>query len=275
MTARHACSIGLLLALTWNAAAVADDTPPVPEIRPGILAGYLPSDAVVKSVDLLPEPPAEGSAAFALDLSISHADLGLEGSNRFKLAGMDADLSFPSAAGDYACALGTAVNAEDTPRLYQMLRRIATDAGRGTGSAKDKYRRVRPFMYNNQPTCSPESDADLRKNGSYPSGHTAIGWAWALTLAEAAPDRAKAIVARGRSFGESRIVCNVHWASDVIEGRFVADATVARLHAEPAYLADLAAAKTELAAQWAKGVPPQRDCGFEAQALSQSPPQTP
>jgi acid phosphatase (class A) len=275
MSAFSAFSIALGLALAGTGASLADDAPKVPEIRPGILAGYLPTEAIVNSLALLPPPPTEGSAAQALDLSISHADLAMEGSDRFKLAGMDADLSFPAAAGTFSCALGTAVTEQDTPRLYQMLRRIATDAGRGTGAAKDKYKRPRPFMQNNQPTCSPGSDADLRHNGSYPSGHTSIGWAWALTLAEIAPDRAEAIIARGRAFGESRLYCNVHWASDVIEGRFVADATVARLHDQPDYLADIAAAKAELAAQAAKGVSPQRDCKFEADALALSPPQTP
>jgi acid phosphatase (class A) len=42
---------------------------------------------------------------------------------------MDADLRFPSAAGDFSCALGVPVTAQDTPRLYVMLRRLMNDAG--------------------------------------------------------------------------------------------------------------------------------------------------
>jgi membrane-associated phospholipid phosphatase len=37
---------------------------------------------------------------------------------------------------------------------------------------------------------------DLGKQGSYPSGHSAAGWAWALVLAEVAPVRAEAILER-------------------------------------------------------------------------------
>ena len=255
--------------------ASADEPAMVPEIRPGVLAGYLAASATVDSAALLPPPPAEGSAALALDQEISRTDLALQGTPRWTLAGMDADLSFPAAAGDFSCALNAPVTLQDTPRLYQMLRRIMTDAGRATGSAKDKYNRTRPFMVNNAPTCSPGSDDALRKNGSYPSGHTSIGWAWALVLAEASPDRSEAIIARGRAFGESRLICNVHWESDVIEGRFVGAATVARLHAEPAFLADLEAAKSELAAARAKNLAPQRDCKFEAEALQQQPLQAP
>ncbi len=40
-------------------------------------------------------------------------------------------------------------------------------------------------------------------------------------------------------------MCNVHWQSDVDAGRLMASATVARLHADPAFLTDLAAAKGE------------------------------
>ena len=149
------------------------------------------------------------------------------------------------------------------------------DAGAATGAAKTKYQHARPFMLDSQPTCTAQDEAALRSSGSYPSGHTSIGWAWALVLAEAAPEESEAILARGRAFGESRVVCNVHWESDVIEGRFIGAATVARLHAEPAFLADLDAAKSELEAARAKTLPPQRDCKFEADALAQTPWQSP
>ncbi len=41
-------------------------------------------------------------------------------------------------------------------------------------------------MENNAPVCTPEDEEKLRKDGSYPSGHTALGWAWALILTEIA-----------------------------------------------------------------------------------------
>jgi acid phosphatase (class A) len=248
---------------------------PVAEIRPGVLPGYLPQAALPDSLDLLPPPPAEGSAALALDEAVARADLALQGGARWKLAAMDADLTFPWAAGDFACALSAPVTQADMPRLYQMLRRALSDAGASTGAAKTHYQRARPFMENKEPTCSPAAQSDLAKNGSYPSGHTAIGWTWALILAEISPERSEAILARGRSFGESRLVCNVHWDSDVIEGRFLAAATVARLHADPTFLADLEAAKGELAVVRARALAPQRDCQAEADALASVPPQAP
>ncbi len=49
-------------------------------------------------------------------------------------------------------------------------------------------------MVNGRPTAFPEDEEDLRNDGSYPSGHTAVGWTWALILAELVPDKTDAIV---------------------------------------------------------------------------------
>jgi acid phosphatase (class A) len=242
----------------------------VPEIRPGILAGYLPPEALPDSLALIPPPPGKGSAAQALDEDVSRKNLALRGTPRWEVATEDADLRFPQAAGTFSCALGIAVTENGTPHLYMLLRRTLADAGLSTYTAKDRYQRSRPFMANGQATCTPEEEAHLRKDGSYPSGHTAIGWAWALVLAEVAPDRADAVLARGRAFGESRLVCNVHWYSDVAEGRFMGAAAVARLHADPGFRVELDAAKAEFAAARAKGLDPTRDCRAEAAALTRS-----
>ena len=64
------------------------------------------------------------------------------------------------------------------------------------------------------------------------------------------------------------MVGNHHWYCDVDWGRVVGAATVARLHADPTFRADLDAARDELAAVRAKGVPPTGDCEAEAKALA-------
>ena len=64
-------------------------------------------------------------------------------------------------------------------------------------------------------TCNPEQQEELSTNGSYPSGHTAIGWATALVLAEINPDRQNEILKRGFEMGQSRVICGYHFQSDV------------------------------------------------------------
>jgi len=245
-------------------------TAAVPEIRPGILAGYLQPEALPNSLTLLSPPPAEESAALALDEEVSRKALALRGTPRWALATEDAVLQFPEAAGTFSCALGVPVTEQDTPHLYMLLRRTLADAGLSTYAAKDHYQRTRPYLVNKQPTCTPHEEKHAAKDFSYPSGHTAIGWAWALILTEIAPDRADAVLARGRTYGESRIVCNVHWYSDVVAGRFMGAATVARLHADPAFRKELEAAKAEYESIRAKELQPDRDCKAETEALAPS-----
>lgn len=253
-------------------AATPASSPPTP---PGFQPGYLPRNALPNSLALLPPPPAAGSAAMAVDAAASQKGLALRDTPRWAQATLDADLSFPNAAGDFSCAVQAPITEVDTPRLYMLLRRTLADAGLATYTAKDQYKRTRPFVVNSAPICTPAAAERLRTDGSYPSGHTSVGWAWALILAELAPDRADAVLERGRAFGQSRVVCNVHWQSDVIEGRFVGSAVVARLHADPAFVADLQAAKAELDAARAKGLKPTRDCAAEAAALALDPPAAP
>lgn len=220
----------------------------VSEIHPGILQGYLAENEYPDSLKLLPAPPADGSAAFARDQEISEESLKLRGTDRYDQAVRDAELMFPAAAAAFAGAVGFEITQADTPYLYMLLRRTLADAGLSTYTAKDNYNRPRPFMVNNKAIGTPDEEEGLRKDGSYPSGHTAIGWAWALILCEVVPEQTDVILARGYEFGQSRVICNVHWQSDVDAGRIMGAAAVARLHANKDFLADLKQAKQEAAA---------------------------
>ncbi|WP_312162622.1 phosphatase PAP2 family protein [Phenylobacterium sp.] len=240
---------------------------PIPEIRPGYLAGYMPMGGAPNSLAILPPPPAAGSPAQARDDASAKAAEALRGSPRWSVATQDAELKFPAAAETFSCALGVKVSQETTPRLYVLLRRTLVDNGLSTYPTKTRYQRARPFMVNNTPMCTPQEEDELRKDGSYPSGHSAVGWGWALILAEAAPDRATEVLARGRAFTQSRVVCNVHWLSDTEEGRMMGAATVAKLHDNADFKADLEAAKAEIVAARAAGHLPTRDCAAEAAAL--------
>lgn len=239
----------------------------VPELRPGVLAGYLPRKELPDSLSLLPAPPAAGSAAQAADDEAYQATIALRQSPRWALAAADANLKFPQAADAMSCALGTPINAEATPHLYTLLRRSLVDAGLATYGAKDHYKRTRPFVANQAPTCSPGEEAMLRNDGSYPSGHAALGWAWGLILGELAPDRSKALYARAFAFGQSRVICGVHWQSDVNQGRVIGAVAVSRLHSDPVFLAQMAEASKEIAAARAKALPPNGDCAAEAAGL--------
>jgi len=230
--------------------------------------GYLSRTAVPNSATLLPPPPAMGSAAQAADADIYRATRAFRDGPRWTLATQDALLKFPDVLGTFSCAVGAPLDETATPRLAAFMRRSVSDAALATYGAKNLYQRRRPFLEFKEATCTPQDEPRLERDGSYPSGHTSIGWAWALLLAEMAPDRADAILARGYAFGQSRVICGAHWQSDVNEGRTVGAAVIARLHGEAAFNADLQAAKEELNAVRAKQLPPSRDCAVEAAQLA-------
>ena len=218
----------------------------VKEIMPGLLQGYLSKEEIPNSLALVPPPPEEGSVAFALDQEYAKKAVESKDTARFILATSDAALNFPVAVRSFESTLGIEISETKTPKLYILMRRVLTDAALSTYTAKNYYKRKRPFMVNNTPVCTPADTAFLRKDGSYPSGHTAIGWAWALIFCEIFPAKTDTILKRGYEFGESRVICNVHWHSDVEMGRVMGAAAVARLHANPNFLKDLAAAQEEI-----------------------------
>ena len=242
--------------------------PAVGDYRPGVMMGYLEETALPDSLILIPSVPKADSATMARDEAASRKSLALRGTKRWELAIKDAQLDFPEAANTFSCVMGIPINEQETPQIYRLLRRTQTDARLSTYHAKNTYHRVRPFVGNGQPICTPDKEEFLRNNGSYPSGHSALGWASALTLAEIDPDNTTQILARGKAFSESRVVCNVHWYSDIMWGRFMGAGTVARLHANPEYRKAIEAAKVELNAVRKKGLKSANDCRFEAEALS-------
>jgi acid phosphatase (class A) len=218
----------------------------IKEIRPGILQGYLTEEDLPNSLHLLPPPPEEGTPAWDLDMELAEIYVAMDDEARKSRATEDAELHFPEALEAFNLVLEIKLSEEKTPMVYMILRRTLADAGLSTYAAKDHYKRERPFMENGTPTCTPEEEEYLSQDGSYPSGHTAIGWTWALILTELFPGQTDVLLERGKEFGISRNVCNVHWHSDVVAGRMIGAATYARLHANADFLVDMEAAKAEI-----------------------------
>jgi len=208
--------------------------------------GYLGADHVPDHRVFLPPPPAVDSPAGIADVAIFHATRALEGSPRWQLAASDDRLGSRKILSDFNCAAGFDLAAAEAPALTRLLARAGADLFGMVGASKDHYQRPRPLVTEEGPICvnvSPEFAA----SGSYPSGHSASAWLHALLLAELDPEHSAAILARGRAFGESRVVCGVHYATDVEGGRLTTTALVAALHGNAEFEADIAAAREELA----------------------------
>lgn len=263
-------SVFLLLAICGQALAQSSEARPnVTDPHFKIAPGYLKPSELPNSLVLLRPPPETGSAALARDEEARKATIPLRGTGRWKLAITDADLAFPQAADNFSCAMGIKITETQTPRLYAMMQKVLSDFGLSTYGVKNKYNRVRPFVVHEEATCRADQEAILRGDGSYPSGHTAAGWGWALVFSQINPERSNELFRRGLAFGQSRVICNAHWQSDVDAGRIMGAATVARLQTDPAFLADLKAAEAEVNAAKATPSASMADCAAEAAVLSQ------
>jgi acid phosphatase (class A) len=263
---QHANALLVLLLLLATATPAQDMTsgasPARDSTRP---AGYLAADEYPDSTQLLPPPPAPGSAALAADQELNRQSFALRGTARWELAAQDA---IPNPGSAFSCALDIGISDTSTPQLYSLLLRSGVDAVTAVSPTKRRYQRKRPFLVNEQPICVPGSEKSTARDGSYPSGHTAAGWVWALILAEIAPERADELLARGWEYGQSRAICNVHWQSDVTNGRVVGAMLLARLHANAAFRADIEHAREEVVKLRARDLPVNHDCSAEAGALA-------
>lgn len=236
--------ITLLLAFSTTLPVYAEQTK-VTDPHFQFAKGYLTESELPNSLELLLPPPDKDSRAFQRDEEARENAKKINGTERWKQAVVDAQLTFPLVAENFSGVMGFDITKKDTPHIYTLMQRVLTDAGMSTYGVKNKFNRTRPFVLHNEGTCTPDDEAVLRNDGSYPSGHTAAGWAWALVLTEVNPTKSNAILKKGVDFGDSRVICNAHWQSDVDAGRTMGAATVAVLHNNPAFLSDIAAAKKE------------------------------
>lgn len=217
-------------------------------------AGYLREGMNLDGATIIGPPPEEASPRGKADQKIFRQTRKLAGTPTWDRAVADADLSGKHGFKSFSCAAGVTIGPEATPVLANLLLRMTDDAATLYQPAKGVFQRKRPPVGNKKPICVPR-EKWIETDGSYPSGHSLIGWSWALVISEVAPEHASAVLARGREFGDSRIVCGVHYQSDIEAGRYLGSALVSRLHQDPAFMTDLATAKAEVAASRAKGGP--------------------
>lgn len=209
---------------------------------------FLEIDQVPNSLQLLPGPPDPASVAFLYDQARYNWGKMQRNTPRGEQAFQDARIGGQHLPDAFSEAFGININPQDTPEIYKLIVGMREDTGDlATRAAKDYYNRQRPFSFYGEMTCNPEQQEELSTNGSYPSGHTSIGWATALVLSEINPDRINDILQRGYQMGESRVICGYHFQSDVDAGRITGAGVVARLHADPGFNAQLEKAKKEFA----------------------------
>ena len=195
----------------------------------------------------------------------------LAGSARWALAARDNAVGASQMMANFSCAAGVTLTPASAPALFNLFSRLVPDAGLAIAPAKAIYKRPRPPLENGGGVCLVERDWNqLKDTYSYPSGHSTYGWLTGLVMALVAPDRSTDVLARARSYGESRVVCGVHYQSDVEAGRVAASGVFAALQTSGPFLSDIQAARNE----WTQlrsnpTLPAPGECAVEAKASSE------
>ena len=194
-----------------------------------------------------PAPPDTTGAAFTYDIMqyMWGKELRQKDTVRTAIAIRDAVYSLECIAQEFSEPFGLKISEEETPEIWKLLRDAKATCENISGFPKYFYKRKRPFMRFQESTVTPQFEPDLRRNYSYPSGHTILGWASALLLMEINPERADTILARGMMYGESRVIVGAHWQSDVDAGRLAAAAAYARMHTSERFLEQMRLAQQE------------------------------
>ncbi|HXE41746.1 MAG TPA: phosphatase PAP2 family protein [Candidatus Baltobacteraceae bacterium] len=129
------------------------------------------------------------------------------------------------------------------PETEKFLRHVQSDAGSVVDSAKDFWKRPRPFVVD--PTLALKGN--LQKSFSYPSGHSTESMAVALVLADLFPDKREALLARAREIGWHRVEIARHYSTDIYAGRVLAQAIVKQMKKDGKFEKDFEKVKAEIA----------------------------
>ena len=193
-----------------------------------------------------PAPPDTVGAAFAYDImQYMWGKQMRQNKERAEIAIRDAVYSLECIMQEFSEPLGLKMSEEETPEIYKLLKDSKATCENISNFPKFYYKRIRPFMRFHEHTATPQFEPELRRNFSYPSGHTILGWCSALLLSEINPERADTILTRGMMYGESRVIVGAHWQSDVDAGRLAAAAAYARLHTSERFLEQMQLARQE------------------------------
>jgi acid phosphatase (class A) len=208
--------------------------------------GYLTSEQLPDFLKLLAPVAAPGTPQDQADVALFRQWQQPDGSPRWQLAVADANVTYSR----FSEAFGSEISEAKSPLLYNLLDRVQSDISGVLGKAKTYYHRPRPFQrFAMEHVCGyakPPAPLDNPTTGdSYPSGHTSYGWGTSLVLAEVYPEQAQTILARGREYAESRMVCAVHFPTDLNGGQIVSTAIFSRLTDVPEYKRDLSCAREE------------------------------
>ena len=203
------------------------------------------SPAQINPSELLPPPPADGSNAAKAELAELHRIEDTRTAERFVQAKSDGDNETVTL---FANALGSSFDLTKLPATAKLFSGIVHDEDAISGVAKKYFHRNRPYVVD---VSLKHCGSGVSKGGqtSYPSGHATVAFAMGVVLAELMPAKAQDILSRSADFAESRLVCGVHYRSDIEAGQVLGSVIAIKLMEIPEFQSAFSAAQAELKAK--------------------------
>ena len=211
---------------------------------------YFTKAELPNMANILPAPPKFESPRFVADQTqYLWGKLMRLDEARCAQAQRDAVYSMQTIIDEFGDIFGLEITKEETPEIYSILQDVCASCDSIYSDAKAYFDRKRPYAYYNEGTIVPEKEEKHRNEGSYPSGHTVLGWTSALLLADInqSPQAMEGLLARGYEFGQSRVIAGYHWQSDVDAGRMAGSVLYQLIRNHERFIGQLAKARAEFA----------------------------
>lgn len=209
---------------------------------------YVSAEQLPNAVHYLPAPPDTMSAQFSSDFQHWLWGKSQRGTARGTQASNESQYGLNRLALIMGPVIGVSMSSARTPKLIRLIYHVGETGSKSTQYAKMTFMRKRPFMQMGEHTWGrydDEAELSTPTNSSYPSAHSAFGWAVGLVLAEMLPQLQDTILSRAYQYGQSRVIVGAHWQSDVEAARLTASAAVASMHNTTEFHTDLQAAREE------------------------------
>jgi acid phosphatase (class A) len=215
---------------------------PAPTPKPARIPYYIDSK-MLDVAGLLPDPPAVDSQENNAELAEVHRIEQARTPELVAKAKADEDEEDMFV---YKTVFGPSFTPEALPLTAALGEHVKNEQGVVGTQLKLYFQRPRPFQ--TDATLHPVCELTTVHN-SYPSGHGLTGYLEAFTLAEIVPEKRAEILARADDYAYSRVVCGVHYRSDMEASRRASYVVFGYMLATPRFQHDLAAAREEMRAK--------------------------
>ena len=171
-------------------------------------------EKIFKIDSILPPPPLEGSIANKLELEFIKNKIAILSDKEKSLATKDALNESVNFISDTLSGF----DIDKLPKTRTLFEKVQYNASYESRLFKNHFMSKRPYQLDSDiHACVPPKPSNLDR--SYPSGHTTMGYAMGIVLANLIPAKSVEIMERTRLYGENRINCGAHFPSDVAGGQ--------------------------------------------------------